>query len=328
MKSISILIILILSVSCDKKNPNTPDKTPSWNLCCTLPKDGVYKEIFFINADEGWLVEQFDKIFHTNDGGRSWELQNSGDRDLFTVHFFDKQYGWATGLLSAYYTIDGGISWNAVDLVGYGRITMPFTEKIIFIDRKNILMFSSNYGGDKLIGVSRYTFDVDSAKFSWVASNSFPFPLSSITNVQYKIWFADVKQNIYISTNGGETWSTLQLDDNSCGDISAINDIYFADEQNGWICSHSVVYHSIDGGDNWHCKSTLPDSSLSRIYFYNAEGWVMGEKTIYNSSNRGESWKEQFHVEGDEKLVSISFVNNSNGWALSENGKVYHYGIE
>lgn len=29
-----------------------------------------------------------------------------------------------------------------------------------------------------------------------------------------------------------------------------------------------------------------------------------------------------------EKLVSLSFVNKSNGWALSESGKVYRYGAE
>ncbi|NLT51337.1 MAG: hypothetical protein GXX85_10505 [Ignavibacteria bacterium] len=54
----------------------------------------------------------------------------------------------------------------------------------------------------------------------------------------------------------------------------------------------------------------------------------MGEKVIYHSTDRGETWKEQFKVEADEKLVSISFINNTSGWALSEAGNVYHYGIE
>nr|HRD19088.1 YCF48-related protein [Candidatus Neomarinimicrobiota bacterium] len=133
--------------------------------------------------------------------------------------------------------------------------------------------------------------------------------------------------NIYLSTDGGVNWSTGQIEADS-GEISAINDIHFTDEENGWFCSNTSVYHSDDGGNNWHCKATLPDSSLSRIYFKKDEGWVMGEKAIYYSSDGGESWEEQFQIDENDKLVSLSFVNRSNGWALSENGNVYRYGIE
>jgi photosystem II stability/assembly factor-like uncharacterized protein len=326
MKTIKFIPILTLLILLFTGCPTQPDKTPSWNLCCTLPDSGVYKDIFFIDAGEGWLVEESDKIFHTSNGGGSWELQNSGNHDLVTVHFLDKQYGWATGLRAAYYTIDGGTSWNYVDLVGYGRITMPITEKIFFIDIENILMFFCDQGGSDF-GVSRYTFDVDNAVFSWLASASFPHRPSTITNVQDKVWFADVKQNIYLSTDGGETWSTGQVEADS-GEISAINDIHFTDEQNGWFCSNASVYYSEDGGKNWHCKATLPDSSLSRICFFSDEGWVMGERIIYYSSDGGESWQDQYQVDGEEKLVSISFVNHSSGWALSESGNVYRYGID
>lgn len=182
--------------------------------------------------------------------------------------------------------------------------------------------------GTGYFSVSRRTFDADSAKFSGVASYQFMHKISSINNLKYNIWAADVEQNIYLSTDGGMNWSTRQVTDTTGGDISAINDIHFTDEQNGWFCSNSAIYHSNDGGANWHYKTTLLDSSLSRIYFKKDEGWVMGEKIIYHSSDEGDSWQEQYRVEGEEKLVSISFVNLSNGWALSESGNVYRYGIE
>lgn len=133
MKSIPILTLLILLFTgC----PPQPDKTPSWDICCTLPDTGVYRDIFFIDEEEGWLVEESDKIFHTSNGGGSWELQNSGDFDLFTVHFIDKQYGWATGLKAAYYTINGGTIWNYVNLVNYGAIWWPCTKKVFLLIEK------------------------------------------------------------------------------------------------------------------------------------------------------------------------------------------------
>ena len=166
MKSLipPLMISLLFAVSCDK-NPNSPAKVYTWSRCAALPSKGVYKDIVFIDADEGWLVEESDEIFHTNNGGESWKLQNSGNRDLSTVDFLDKQYGWATGLVAAYYTIDGGTTWNYIELVPYFIHVIPITYKVIFIDRQNILLFFRFYG-NSVVGVSYGTFDVDSSDFS------------------------------------------------------------------------------------------------------------------------------------------------------------------
>jgi len=324
IKFISKSFILLFLFTC---SPTETEKTLSWNLCSTLPDSGVYRDIFFIDADEGWLVGESERIFHSDDGGENWELQHSGDRDLVTVHFLDKLYGWATGLRSTYYTIDGGSTWNDVDLVGYGRITVPGTEKAFFIDKDNIMLFYVDHVGKDEYKVRRSAFDADSGKFTWISSHYYSNDFSAIANLGYDVWFADVANNIYLSTDGGVNWSTGQIEADS-GDISAINDIHFMDEQNGWLCSNASVYYSDDGGENWYYKTTLPDSSLGRIYFKKDEGWVMGEKIIYYSSDGGNSWQAQLQVDGEEKLVSISFVNCSNGWALSESGNIYRYGVE
>lgn len=326
MKILSMFIIVTLLFSC-KEESTAPKKTPSWNHSSTLPGNNTYRDIFFIEPDQGWLVAESDKIFHTKDSGVSWELQNSGSRVLFSVQFLDTQYGWATGHIATYYTINSGESWNYVEFVDYQIHVRPMTDKVLFIDRNNILVFSSN-AGNSFTWVSRNIFDADSGKFSGVSWYSFSKYPSAITHRQYNVWVADIEQNIYLSTDGGINWSIQKITDNSSGNLSVINDIYFTDEKNGWLCSNASVYYSSDGGYNWECRATLPDSSLGRVFFFNNEGWLMGEKIIYYSSDGGNSWEEQFRPEGEEKLVSISFVNNSNGWALSEDGNVYHYGIE
>lgn len=328
MKLLLIFIILILSFSCNQESTNSSDNPPSWELVTSLPDSAVYSDIFFIDSKEGWLVGEYDLIFHSQNSGRSWEPQNSSAHKppLNTVHFIDNQYGWTTGLRSAFYTIDGGEKWNYVDLVLYGAITLPVTERIFFIDRENLLLFWFTLHHQTL-SISHLMFFADSAKFSWLTSEQFPFLPSSVNHMANKVWFADVKQNIHISTDGGETWSTKQVETDSCSDISSINDIYFEDDQSGWFCSNSSIYNSNNGGYDWHCKATLEDSTLSRIWFIKNEGWLMGKKTIFYSSDGGNSWEKQYWVDGEEILVSLSFVNNSNGWILSKDGKVYRYGI-
>jgi len=324
MKKLLLLIILIIAFGC-KENSTSPINTYSWKLSSMLPKGGTYLDIFFINANKGWITGQNTEIFHSQNAGVSWELQNSGDYDpLQFVHFLDEQYGWAMGDWTSYYTVDGGKLWKRVNLVGYGDHTLPTTDKIFFIDRENILVFWK-LARTKAPKVTRYNFDADSSKFNSIAGHNFTDRFSAITHLQNKIWIADVSNNIYISTDGGINWTTGNLTGNLTGGIS---DMYFTDEQNGWFCSDSSIYYSGDGGNNWQYKSSVPDSSLKKLCFFNNEGWLISEKVIYYSTDRGETWKEQLKVEADEKLVSISFINNICGWALSENGNVYHYGIE
>ena len=326
MKKLSLLIILIISFGC-KENSTSPINTYSWKLSSMLPKGGTYLDIFFINANKGWITGLQSEIFHSQNAGVSWELQRSStsNNPLQFVHFIDEQYGWAMGYGTAYYTVDGGKLWRYVNLVGYGAHVYPITEKIFFVDRENILVFWQLYGGNRSINVSRYNFNADSSIFKRSGTHEFTDRYSAITHLQNKIWVADVSNNIYISTDGGINWTTQNIAGSLTG---GIKDMYFTNEQNGWFCSDSSIYYSGDGGNNWQYKSSVSDSSLKKLCFFNNEGWLMGEKVIYHSTDRGETWKEQFKVEADEKLVSISFINNTSGWALSEAGNVYHYGIE
>lgn len=54
--------------------------------------------VSFPTKEEGWVVGQLGKIFHTADGGKSWEEKPSGTNLLLTaVSFIDYTHGWAVG---------------------------------------------------------------------------------------------------------------------------------------------------------------------------------------------------------------------------------------
>ena len=53
-------------------------------------------------------------IYRTINGGRTWQMQNSGvATDLYDVKFLDAMEGWAVGAEGrVIYTNDGGLHWT------------------------------------------------------------------------------------------------------------------------------------------------------------------------------------------------------------------------
>jgi len=69
----------------------------------------------FIGNRLGWAVGSGGSIYHTENGGRTWQQQFSGiSADLLDVKFLDATEGWAVGAEGTIvHTIDGGRHWTA-----------------------------------------------------------------------------------------------------------------------------------------------------------------------------------------------------------------------
>ena len=78
-------------------------------------------DLFFLNQKEGWaLGYESDLLFHTTDGGSTWQSWKSGG--LRCISFTDPLHGFAAGLRfnddftvkdsGLYCTVDGGHSWT------------------------------------------------------------------------------------------------------------------------------------------------------------------------------------------------------------------------
>lgn len=85
--------------------------------------DAALHDVFFATSRKGWAVGNLGVIWHTRDGGATWELQSSGvDCPLRSVCFLTERVGWiagggvepyshaSTGVLLA--TRDGGETWQ------------------------------------------------------------------------------------------------------------------------------------------------------------------------------------------------------------------------
>ena len=95
--SIVIALMAILTAACDRADestrPNSPNwKKGQWQLIGELQHDVYYESLCFTDEKNGWVVGWSGRILHTDDGGYSWQLQDSGtSANLQWVHFADEK---------------------------------------------------------------------------------------------------------------------------------------------------------------------------------------------------------------------------------------------
>jgi len=114
-------------------------------------------------------------------------------------------------------------------------------------------------------------------------------------------------------------------------DISEnLNDIYFVNDNSGWIVGENQTLISTASADKGWSKAPvlLPLENLRSVYFVNDQvGWIVGDLSgstisgqIAYTNNGGGYPSQQETVENP--LNALFFVDNQLGWAAGENGLV------
>src|SRR5258707_2187752 len=104
--------------------------------------DAPLHAVQFVDRNEGWAVGDDGVVWHTIDGGKSWERQPTGVRaSLRSVHFLNPFTGWIAGREELpngggsngvlLFTKDGGLKWQLVTLN-----SLPGLHRVRFINDK------------------------------------------------------------------------------------------------------------------------------------------------------------------------------------------------
>lgn len=84
-----------------------------------VPVRATLTAVEFVDPKLGWAVGHDASILHTQDGGRTWKLQNFQpdlEKPLLDVMFLDASQGFAVGAYGLFLvTRDGGASWSELD---------------------------------------------------------------------------------------------------------------------------------------------------------------------------------------------------------------------
>ncbi|MCA9445356.1 MAG: hypothetical protein KC964_31495, partial [Candidatus Omnitrophica bacterium] len=100
-----------------RKLLRTTDGGNTWERINDTEERGGLFNLFFLDREHGWMVNNYGFIESTTDGGETWSVQRTnydGIVDLKAVYFTDEFSGWAVGAAGTVLTTtDGGAHWNS-----------------------------------------------------------------------------------------------------------------------------------------------------------------------------------------------------------------------
>jgi len=162
-----------------------------------------------------------------------------------------------------------------------------------------------------------------------------PLPTGNdLTSVDYvsenKIIAVGLTSTVLVSEDNGLTWRIVESEVFGCdGDYADFSDVFFIDENTGWIVSLSGgIYRSGDGGENWEKVYANRARQLYSINFADHNtGWAVGAHgMVLKTMDGGITWKNQEFVNKEELTLifcfspEIVFIQSNNGIYKSNDG--------
>lgn len=278
-----------------------------WRKLKTAPYAGKQDDITFINEQEGWYVNGYGSIYHTRNGGETWEKQLEKKGTFFRcIASIDSLRGFAgtvgtdyfpnvTDTIPLYGTTDGGKTWQAVPYSG------PYVKGLCAIDivREPYI----NHG-----------------------------------KTDYKIHLYAVGRvgspaNQMISHDGGNTWVSNKMD----AVCNMLFDIKMLDKNTGFACAstledmektHALILKTRDGGRTWTkvYESSRPFETCWKVSFptenvgyatiqtYNPDT-ALKQQRVAKTTDGGETWQEINLVEdANAREFGIGFIDEQHGF--------------
>lgn len=287
---------------------NTVEQTGSWTRLITETYPGKQDDICFVDEKEGWYVNGYGRIYHTNDGGQSWEKQWEQKGSFFRcIAFIDSLRGFAgtvgtdyfpnvSDTIPLYETKDGGKTWTAVKYTG------PYVKGLCALD-----IVKEQYINH---GKIDYKYHI------------------------YGVGRVGSPANMIVSKDGGETWHSQRMDQH----CKMLFDIKMLDKKTGFACaatseniaqSNALILKTTDGGNSWKkvyqsnrpfettwkASFPTPDTGYVTIQSYNPDPNVKQQR-IAKTVDGGETWQELNLVsDAAAREFGIGFTDALHGFA-------------
>jgi photosystem II stability/assembly factor-like uncharacterized protein len=302
----------------------TVDGGITW-IADTLPSPmgGYFNNgIYFTDSLNGWITGE-NSIMRTTDGGNNWSIISTamgGD-----IAFTDTLNGVRVDFpLNVYLTNDGGINWNIV-----------FSNPDYNSNQSNSGPFVSVCNHGYFISGSDGTtiFSMDGNSWRFITWNRFPY--FSIYNVGAIFNMSSAAKgifvtptdctnnacgnNTYVTTDSGQTWHSISQ--------SFLNQGVFILNDSNWFIIDS--YYNTDSCVLFRSKNQMQTAQplatihhqMHAIFYLDTLHAVFGGDSIFYSNDGGNNWNPSIinGLTGYPEFISFSFVDQLNGWVLSDN---------
>jgi photosystem II stability/assembly factor-like uncharacterized protein len=289
-------------------------------------------DVFFVTPDEGWVSGVAGTILHTQDGGKTWEAQLGGDPhsqgpNLTRLFFLDRTHGWAQSWNQLFRTTDGA-TWQEVGNDVRGNVFFVSPQKGFRSDNK---MFETHDGGatwhELFTCHVQAVVDGLTREIDCNLATGNPHDMQFITP---QIGFAVGQPDVVAKTNdGGATWQVgvipLPPGDNR------IRDVFFFDENNGFVNRGYKWFKTSDGGKNWQgVIANAPlgaNGAVAPMRFADpGVGWACAGNTLTYTSDGGAHWFTR-EVKLPAPIMGFSLPTRQRGYVVGEHGMIYRYRI-
>ncbi len=303
----------------------TNDFGQTWETA-NLPTDATVREIHFVSAEKGWAATDNGEIWVTEDAGENWslQLQDPAMPTLRDIHVLN-DVGYAVG--DAGYvenamlrTTNGGSNWEAVTLpirsgeAFYGM----FYTKAINKDTVYAASWDNTFFKSYDQGVTWDTTHLPASPAGYYEGGYF---VNDSTG-----FIVGPNGAIVKTTDFGDSWEVLAGSaDSTDEDSHYFSEVFFLDEQNGWVSSFGCLYKTIDGGATWDrsCDGTYGTSRKSFIQFNEQrEGIVVAGYEVYVSES-GSDFNAVLPTAPINNLYSIHDLEG-HLYLSASNGTIFH----
>ena len=282
----------------------------------------------FTGDAEGWMVGELGRIFHTGDGGHTWERQDANTkRPFLAMSCIGPGRAWIAGKEGIVYkTTDAGRTWQPVDT---GSTRHVFT--IQFADESR-----GHAAGD--FGAMVHTEDGGRTWTQQRVPAEFLLPDEAIDMgvepgdvnlyaMSYgdrdHVWIVGEFGTIMASTDGGRTWTQQHSPFES-----TLFGVHFTDAQHGWAVGiDAVIVTTADGGVTWNVQPPpVRGRSFYDVVVRGTRGWIVGDSgTLLTSSDGGASWRlSEVPIElAANWLRAVALLPTGKGLAVGADGLVF-----
>jgi photosystem II stability/assembly factor-like uncharacterized protein len=325
-----VVLILVISVSSvvlflNAENGDSPNgngdvvETGDWidlssNINAVATECAVfgytdYSDVFFINKNEGWVTSScVAEIYHTSDGGESWEVQTT-QFSCTAIWMLSKNEGYAGGTNGRVYrTTDGGKNWNPIGSIGITLTDISFSSGASTGFACGLNSAYARIGPEGVTMIEKITYgDIDSVSATAPDEAIFcgkRLLLHYIDGAMVADQDPDLPGKTYLYT------------------------IFMLNKKEGWAAG-SRITHTVDG-QNW-TQQTNPDQANDRgmhdIFFLNEnEGWIIGERgLIMHTTNGGATWTVEAEGVTNNYLRGISAPNPECIYICGNKGTLLKY---
>lgn len=227
-------------------------------------------------------------------------------------------------------SFDGGRTWqNLAGVVSFDF----YANDVKFVDPMNGWMT----GWDYSTGAPQETFRTYDGGMSWQVVPSGNFPGVALEVRGSRVWIQSGGQVQWRSTNGGASFSAVQLPYNS-GSTPSVAAVSFATNDIGYVSGYDgYLVKTLNGGATWTQVGSMTYNIHNlNVLAYGNELWVCGARAgggsayVRRSTNQGQTWQTwnfggqyttPYRMARTQKHLYLSGYNGET-WRIDGLGKV------